>query len=92
MLNHEDRRRLAAIEQQIQIDDPAFALLFTRRLAAGMRWQRAAAAVAGMLCGLAVIAGALTGSVLLFVLLFVSAATIAMAARWPMHRPRRPTR
>jgi Flp pilus assembly protein TadB len=92
MLSHEDRRRLAAIEQQMQIDDPAFARIFTRRLVAGTRWQRPAAAVAGMLCALAVIAGVLTGSVLLFVLLFVSAATIAMAARWPMHRPRRPTR
>jgi Flp pilus assembly protein TadB len=92
MLSHEDRRRLTAIEQQMQIDDPAFARLFTRRSAAGMGWQRAATAVAGMLCGLAAIAGVLTGSVLLFFLLFVSSATIAVAARWPIHRPRRRTR
>jgi uncharacterized membrane protein len=91
MLSHEDRRRLAAIERQMQIDDPAFARLFTHRLAAGTRWRRPATAVAGMLCGLAAIAGVLTGSVLLFVLLFVSSATIAVAARWPIHRPR-PTR
>ena len=92
MLSQEDRRRLAAIERQMQIDDPAFARLFTGQPASAVRrWQRAAAAVAGMLCGLAAIAGLLTGSVLLFALLFVSGTAMAAAARWLVHRTRRST-
>jgi hypothetical protein len=93
MLSHEDRRRLSSIERQMQIDDPAFARLFTRQLAsaAGRHLQRAAAAVAVMLCGLAAIAGLLTGSVLLFALLFVSGTAMAAAERWLIHRTRRST-
>jgi hypothetical protein len=44
-----------------------------------------------MLGGLAAIAGQLTGSVLLFVLLFVSGAAMALAVRWLINRIQRPT-
>src|SRR5690348_12068188 len=63
MLNQQDRRRLAAIERQMLIDDPAFA----RRLARGSvvprsTWRRAAFAIIGILCGLATCVGLLSSS------------------------------
>jgi hypothetical protein len=65
--------------------------LFTRPLAAARtRWQRAAATMGGLLCALAAIAGPLIGSVLLFVLVFVSGSAMAAAARWLTHRARPP--
>jgi energy-converting hydrogenase Eha subunit B len=44
----------------------------------------------GLLCALAAIAGPLIGSVLLFVLVFVSGSAMAAAARWLTHRARPP--
>ena len=79
MMSREERRRLAAIERQMLIDDPAFAQLFTRSLPSiGSAWRRATAAVVGALFSLAAIAGLLAGSVQLV----VTAAALSVAAAW----------
>jgi Flp pilus assembly protein TadB len=89
MLNHEDEQRLAALEQQLLIDDPAFA----RRLAhthAGRHsaGRRILAAVVGVLCALATVAGLLAASGTLV----LSGAMLTLAAVWVFrrHRPVRP--
>jgi len=89
MMSREERRLLAAIEQQMLIDDPAFARLFTGSLqASGLAWRRAVAAVVATLCALATLAGLLAGSLPLV----LSAASMGMAAGWVFRRARRPTR
>jgi hypothetical protein len=77
MLNQQDRRRLAAIERQILIDGPAFA----RRLGRGSvvvtsTWWKVAAAIIGILCGLATLIGTLSNSGTL------TASSAALAAAW----------
>ena len=87
MMNHKERRQLAAIERQMLLDDPAFARLFTRSLrATASAWQRAVAAVVGTLFALTAAAGLLADSVLLV----VSGASITVAAGWVFRRNRRP--
>jgi Protein of unknown function (DUF3040) len=89
MLNQQDRRRLAAIEQQMLIDDPAFA----RRLARGSAvtrstWRKAAFAIIGILCGLATCVGMLSSSGTLT----ASGAALTVAAWWAFHRAGRTRR
>jgi anti-sigma-K factor RskA len=93
MLSHEDRRRLAAIERQLLIDDPAFTELFTRSRADARRVRvrvarRVAAAVVAILCALAAVVGLMAGSVPLV----VSGVSMAMVAGWVVRRARRPAR
>jgi ferric-dicitrate binding protein FerR (iron transport regulator) len=88
MLSHEDEQRLAALEQQLLIDDPAFA----RRLAhpdarRPSARRRIAAALIGVLCALATVAGLLAGSGSLI----LSGTMLTLAAAWVFHR-NRPTR
>jgi hypothetical protein len=83
MLNPQDRRRLAAIERQMLIDDPAFA----RRLARGSvvvrsTWPKVAAAITGILCGLATFVGMLSNAGTLT----ASSAALTAAAWWAFHR------
>ena len=86
MLSHEDHRRLAAIEQQLLIDDPRFVRrLNYRSVARGSRWRKATAAVVGVLCALAMAVGMLSGSGTLT----LSSAVLTGAAWWIFHRARR---
>jgi hypothetical protein len=84
MLSHEDERRLAAIERQLLIDDPAFARRLGRPVHRRTTWQRAAAALVAILCALATIVGILSnaGS------LALSSAVLTVAAVWVFHRAR----
>jgi len=85
MLSHEDEQRLAALEQQLLVDDPAFARRLAhphvRRPSAG---RRIAAALIGILCALATAAGLLaeSGSLIL------SGAALTIAAVWVWRRNR----
>jgi hypothetical protein len=88
MLSHEDEQRLAVLEHQLLIDDPAF----VRRLDQShsprpSARRRAAAAIIGILCALATVAGLLahSGSLIL------SGAALTLAAVWVFRRDR-PTR
>lgn len=86
MLSHEDHQRLAAIEQQLLIDDPRFVRrLNYRSVARGSRWRKAAAAVVGVLCAFAMAVGMLSGSGTLT----LSGAVLTGAAWWTFHRVRR---
>jgi hypothetical protein len=83
MLNQQDRRRLAAIERQMLIDDPAFA----RRLGRGSvvvrsTWRKVAAAIIGILCGLATLIGTLSNDGTLT----ASSAALAVAAWLAFYR------
>jgi hypothetical protein len=86
MLSHEDHRRLAAIEQQLLIDDPRFVRrLNYRSVARGSRWRKATAAVVGVLCALAMAVGMLSGSGTLT----LSSAVLTGAAWWIFYHARR---
>jgi hypothetical protein len=77
----------------MQIDDSGFArALRARQLAAGRPSRRPATAVVGMPCALAATAGLLNVSVRLFVLRFVSSATIAVGCTVADPPARRQTR
>jgi hypothetical protein len=83
MLERQDRERLSAIERQMLIDDPAFA----RRLGRGSvvtrsTWLKALAAIVGILCGLAMFVGALSGSGTLT----ASSGVLIAAAWWAFRR------
>ena len=79
-------RRLAAIEQQLLIDDPRFVRrLNYRSVARGSRWRKATAAVVGVLCALAMAVGMLSGSGTLT----LSSAVLTGAAWWIFYRARR---
>ena len=83
MLSHEDHQRLAAIERQLLIDDPAFVRRLGRRsIARGSRWRKAAAAVVGVLCALAMMVGMLSDSGALT----LSSAVLTVAAWWTFYR------
>ena len=86
MMSREERRRLAAIERQMLIDDPAFAQLFTRSLqSTGSAWRKATAAVVGALLALVALAGLMVGSIELI----VTAAALSVAAAWMLRLTRR---
>jgi hypothetical protein len=86
MMSREERRRLAAIERQMLIDDPAFAHLFTRSLqSTGSVWRKATAAVVGALLALVALAGLMVGSIELI----VTAAALSVAAAWMLRLTRR---
>jgi hypothetical protein len=79
MMSREERRRLAAIERQMLIDDPAFAKLFTRSLrSTGSAWRKTTAIVVGALLALAALAGLAAGSAELV----VTALALSVAAAW----------
>ena len=79
MMSREERRRLAAIERQMLIDDPALAQLFTRSLrCAGSTLRTGTAAVVGLLFALAAIAGLIAGSSQLV----ATTAALLVAAAW----------
>jgi hypothetical protein len=89
MLNQQDRRRLAAIERQTLIDDPAFARRLRRgSVVARSTWRKVAAAIIGILCGLATFVGMLSNSGSLT----ASSAALAAAAWWAFHRAGRARR
>ena len=89
MLNQQDRRRLAAIERQMMIDDPAFARrLGDSSVAARSTWRKVPAAIIGILCGLAMFVGMLSN----YSTLTASSAALAAAAWWAFHRAGRTRR
>jgi Protein of unknown function (DUF3040) len=89
MLSHEDRQRLAALERQMMIDDPAFARRLRRyTIARRFTWRRVAAAVICVLCALATVAGLLADSGALT----LSSGALTLAAAWDFRRARRARR
>jgi hypothetical protein len=88
VLSHDDEQRIAAIERQLLIDDPALARRLGRLLDRRSIWQSAVAAVVGVLCALAAIAGLLadSGSLIL------SGVALTAAAAWVFHRAQRSRR
>jgi hypothetical protein len=86
MLSHEDHRRLAAIEQQLLIEDPDFVRRLRRpSFARRSRWRRAAITIIGVLCALATMVGVLSGSGPLTLI----SGLLTTAAWWMLHRTRR---
>ena len=83
MLSYEDRRRLAAIEQQLIIDDPALARRFANHRSAAQVSRRVVVLVLGSLCVLATSVGFLPADVLL---VFLAAAPAAIAAYFILRR------
>lgn len=83
MLSYEDRRRLAAIEQQLMIDDPALARRFANHRSAAQVSRRVVVLVLGSLCVLATSVGFLPVDVLL---VFLAAAPAAVAAYFILRR------
>jgi len=77
MLSYEERKRLAALEQQLMIDDPVLARRFANHRSAAQVSRRAAALVLGSLCALATSVGLMPVDVLLICL---AAALIAVVA------------
>ena len=87
MMSREERRRLAAIERQMLIDDPAFVQLFKRSLrSTGLAWRRATAAVVWSLLALVALAGLTVGSIELI----VTAVALSLAAAWMLRLTRPP--
>ena len=87
MLSYEDRRRLAAIEQHLMIDDPALARRFADHRSAAKASRRVAVVVLGSLCAFATIVGFMPPEVL--VLIVLVAAPVAVAAYVLLGRGRR---
>ena len=86
MLSPDDQRRLAAIEEQLLIDDPAFA----RRLARHRNWARCrcrkpAAGLIAVLCAVLAVSMLLACSVELAAF-FLS---LTLVATWMLRRERR---
>jgi len=86
MLSYEDRRRLAAIEQQLMVDDPALARRFANHRSAAQLSRRVAVLVLGSVCVLATSVGFLPPEVLL---VFLAAAPAAVAAYFILRKGRR---
>jgi uncharacterized membrane protein len=83
MLRRQDRQRLAAIERQMLIDDPAFARRLCRgSIMMGSTWRRVAATITALLCGLVMFVGMLSG----YGTLTASVAALTAAACWAFHR------
>jgi uncharacterized membrane protein YfcA len=95
MLSHDDEQRLAAIERQLLTDDPALARRLRRHLVDRRSiWQSAVAAVIGVLCALATVAGLLadSGSLILSgAALTAAAAGVFQHARRSRRRLGRPS-
>jgi hypothetical protein len=87
MMSPEERRRLVAIEQQMYLEDPAFARVFPLSMrATGLAWRGAAAALVATLAALAACAGLVVGSVFLL----LCGVSIGLAAASVVHRTQRP--
>jgi Protein of unknown function (DUF3040) len=88
MLGREDERRLAAIEQQLLRDDPAFVRRLTRRHLVVTRstWRKLGAAGSGCLCALATVVVLLAGlgALTMLFLVTVAACTCSVAAGVPV--------
>jgi hypothetical protein len=83
MLSYEDRRRLAAIEQQLMIDDPALARRLANHRSAAQVSRRVVVLVLGSVCVLATSVGLLPAEVLL---VFLAAVPAAVAAYFILRR------
>jgi 4-hydroxybenzoate polyprenyltransferase len=83
MLSYEDRRRLAAIEQQLMIDDPALARRLANHRSAAQVSRRVFVLVLGSVCVLATSVGFLPADVLL---VFLAAAPAAVAGYFIIRR------
>jgi len=83
MLSYEDRRRLAAIEQQLMIDDPALARRLANHRSAAQVSRRVVVLVLGSVCVLATSVGFLPPEVLL---VFLAAVPAAVAAYFIVRR------
>jgi Protein of unknown function (DUF3040) len=77
MLSHEEYRRLAAIERQLTIDDPALARRFARHRSARGQARRVAVAVLGTIYALAMIVAFLPAFTMITVVLAASTAVAA---------------
>ncbi len=85
MLSYEERRRLAVIEQQLTIDDPALARRFANHRSAAQVSRRVAALVFGSLCALATSVGFIPADILF---VFLAAAPAAVAGYVILRRGR----
>ena len=83
MLSYEDRRRLAAIEQQLMIDDPALARRLANHRSAAQVSRRVVLLVLGSMCVLATSVGFLPAEVLL---VFLAAVPAAVAGYFILRR------
>ena len=81
MLSYEDRRRLAAIEQQLIIDDPALARRFANHRSAAQVSRRVVVLVLGSMCVLATSVGFLPAEVLLVFLATAAGAAARKTSR-----------